>query len=297
MEIPDYSRSSLTAKVNQHLKTAREAAESRKWWSFLIGHPASSVDRLISNIHKAEVGLLQLAPTNELKWYGTVVLAWARQHLGTADPRLSALEKRLTNDELGEEFRELAVDTLLAAHDAEEAERARVRSFRNILVSSAVAMTIIVIAFAFWSFLKPGQLPENLCFNPEMDGKKQHVCPLGATADGWDVISVEVLGLGAAALAGAIAVRNIQGTTSSHSVPLMLIILRLPIGALAALLGILLIHGEFIPGLTDLDTGPQILAWAIAFGILQESVTHLVDKQGNRILESVKGSTRGLANE
>jgi hypothetical protein len=47
--------------------------------------------------------------------------------------------------------------------------------------------------------------------------------------------------------------------------------------------------GEFFPGLTSLNTSTQIVAWAFAFGILQESVTRAVDRQGQSLLDKVKG--------
>jgi hypothetical protein len=65
------------------------------------------------------------------------------------------------------------------------------------------------------------------------------------------------------------------------------------VGALSGLFGILLIQVMFIPGLSDLDSGPQILAWAIFFGILQESVTRMVDNQGRDLLKGVREPVRG----
>ncbi|MFH8571399.1 hypothetical protein [Streptomyces sp. NPDC017993] len=277
----------VAKKADTHLRAARHATGSKaSAWSKFTG---AAVDRASANIHRAEVKLLHLASEDDLTWRGAVVLAQARQHLGRSDPRLQLLEERLQNTghELKPPLRELAVSTLLAAHDAEETERAKVRSFRNILLSSVVATGVIAGIFVMWGFLDPSVIPPNLCF-------EGGACPVGGKPGGTDVLLVEVAGLGAAALAGAVSIRFIQGTAMPYSVPMMLVLLRLPIGALAALLGILLIHGEFIPGLTNLDNGPQIIAWAIAFGILQESVTRMVDRQGKAVLNNVRGSERGF---
>jgi hypothetical protein len=100
--------------------------------------------------------------------------------------------------------------------------------------------------------------------------------------------------MAAAAFAGAISLKNIQGTSMPYSVPMMLILLRLPVGALSALLGVMLINGRFIPGLSNLDTGAQIVGWAIFFGILQESVTRLVDQRGQEVMGGVHGCERPL---
>jgi len=287
----------LANKIETHLQTARKSAVAADWSQFQrwAGRPE---DRTFSNIHKAEVKLLKLASGEELSWFGPTVLAQARQHLGVNDPRREILESNLVRNgkKLTPELREIAVGTLLAAHDAEETERARVRSFRNILAVAACVAGIVAASFVFWGYFRPSILPPSLCFNP-IQRQGAQVCPLGGAPDGNDVAIVEAAGLAAAVLAGALSIRHIQGTStpqSGYSVPVLLVLLRVPVGALSALLGILLIHGKFIPGLSDLDTGPQIIAWAISFGIIQESLTRTIDRQGQRVLENARDSARGF---
>ncbi|MFF8916779.1 hypothetical protein ACF08M_26515 [Streptomyces sp. NPDC015032] len=295
--LPEEDRK-IAEKIRTHLDAARNAAGGRAGpISILTGSlTGSHIDRAYSNIHKAEVKLLKLVPDdeNELKWAGTVVLAQARQHLGRDDPRLAALEGRLTTNgqEMGPDLRELAVATLLAAHEAEETERAKARSFRNILLSAVFATSFIAALFIFWSLKGGAAINLLLCFNPPGG----QVCPTGKNGGKADALLVEGIGAGAAAFAGAVAIRKIQGTTTPYSIPVMLILLRLPAGALSALFGIILIHGRFIPGLTDLDSAPQIAAWAIVFGVGQELVTRLIDNQGKKVLENVRGSERGFGN-
>jgi hypothetical protein len=74
--------------------------------------------------------------------------------------------------------------------------------------------------------------------------------------------------------------------------PVSLAALKLPTGAITAFLGLLLIRGEFIPGLTALDTSAQVLAWALIFGYAQQLFTRLVDQQGQAVLESVRPTDR-----
>jgi succinate-acetate transporter protein len=70
----------------------------------------------------------------------------------------------------------------------------------------------------------------------------------------------------------------------------MLLLLKLPTGAMTAFLGLILLHGSFVPGLSALDSSDQILAWALLFGAAQQLVTGLVDKKAQSVLDSV-GST------
>lgn len=280
----------IAAKAETHLNAARLAADRRKNpWSIISG---ADIDRAFANIHRAETNILRLTPKEELCELGTLVLANARQHLGDEDPRRAKLEIQLQNNghRLTEEMRELAVTTLLAAQMAEEKERARARSFRNILLASVMATTVIAGLFILWGFLSPSSIASNICFIP--DPAKPQVCPIGTSETGQDMLIVMAFGSAAAAFAAAVSLKGIQGTSTPYSVPLMLVLLRIPVGALAALMGLVLIHGGFIPGLSNLDSAPQIIAWAILFGILQESVTRLVDRQGKDILNNVRGAER-----
>jgi hypothetical protein len=55
-------------------------------------------------------------------------------------------------------------------------------------------------------------------------------------------------------------------------------------------LGLLLMRGEFIPGLTSLDSSGQILAWAIIFGYAQQLLTGFIDRQAQDVLRIAGGT-------
>src|SRR4029077_11272616 len=93
-----------------------------------------------------------------------------------------------------------------------------------------------------------------------------------------DIFLVELIGMTAAAVAAAAALRNIRGSSEPYGVPIALAVLKLPTGALTAMLGLLLMRGGFVPGLSALDTSAQILAWAIVFGYAQQLLTRMVDQ-------------------
>ncbi|GAA4876212.1 hypothetical protein [Kitasatospora terrestris] len=283
---------SIVNMADKHLEAARQAVTTpvglRAIWS------GSAVDRAWPNLHKTEEAILRISPRADLRWCGATVLAKAEQHLGAQDPRRRLLEGHLNDNshELDEHFRDLAVRTLQAANDAADSERAQVRTFRNFLLCSVFALTILVVLSLAWGFLYPEALPEKTCFYP--NGQRQ--CPVGAGApSGADLMLVEFIGMCAAAVAGAISLRHIQGTATPYMVPMVLMLLRLPIGALSALLGIILVRGQFVPGLTYLDTSGQIAAWAIFFGVAQESITRMIDQQGNRVLDNARGSMKEFA--
>ena len=69
--------------------------------------------------------------------------------------------------------------------------------------------------------------------------------------------------------------------------------LKLATGALTAFLGLMLMRGAFVPGLSALDSSAQILSWAIVFGYAQQLFTRLVDQQAQTVLEGVGGRGAG----
>jgi hypothetical protein len=112
------------------------------------------------------------------------------------------------------------------------------------------------------------------------------------TARPQDLLVVELVGLIAAAVAAAAAIRTIRGSSERYGLPVALAALKLPTGAITAFLGLLLMRGQFVPGLTALDTPEQILAWALLFGYAQQLFTRLVDQQGQAVLNSVRGADK-----
>jgi hypothetical protein len=211
------------------------------------------------------------------------------------------------------------VNIVRAASSAALREHVRLRSFRNVVVITATLMLLLAIGVAITGFLHPTLIP--LCFAPEEAGQVTVVCPTSQsepfipvgqepqfgvpmrdidnvvkdTAKPPDLLVVELVGLTAAAIATAAAIRRIKGSSERYGLPVSLAALKLPTGAITALLGLLLMRGQFVPGLSALDTSAQILAWALVFGYAQQLFTRLVDQQGQTVLDNVRGADRPQA--
>jgi hypothetical protein len=102
-----------------------------------------------------------------------------------------------------------------------------------------------------------------------------------------DVAIVAGLGLLGGAVAAAFAIRKVRGTSTPYDVPLALAILKVPTGALTAVVGIVLLGGGFVPGFSELDSQRQILAYALIFGYAQQLATRLIDNHAQNILGAV----------
>ncbi len=309
----------LGRAVEAHLRAAREAARQRGRWAWLRSGP--SMERAISNLDAVEAHLLQVAPADYLLGQMPCLQNQVRRHLAADDPRRQeveriarrsagrdSLEERMTvvNDE-----RRRIVSAVRGAASAALREQLRVRSFRNVLAVTAAMLAVLALGLMLIGLFSPATLP--LCFQPEEAGQTVVVCPTAqsdtvvdrqppgpasadideavrATASPQDVLIVELVGLAAASVAAAAAVRKLRGSSEPHGLPVTLAVLKLPTGAITAVLGLLLMRGQFVPGLSALDTSAQILAWALAFGYAQQLFTRLVDQQANVVLNDVRGA-------
>jgi hypothetical protein len=212
------------------------------------------------------------------------------------------------------------ISAVRAASSESRWKVSRLRSFRNVIAVAALVLTVAAVGMVVFAFRRPADLP--VCFTPanvvcttststvppipdkdktesaeRQDALRQETADkvMREAASGWDVAVVELVGLVAAAIAAAAAVRKVRGTSTPYSLPVALAVLKLPTGALTALLGLLLMRGGFVPGLSALDSSAQIIAWALVFGYSQQLLTRFIDNQAQTVLEGAGGNTESLA--
>jgi hypothetical protein len=104
-------------------------------------------------------------------------------------------------------------------------------------------------------------------------------------------MDVAALGALGGALAATLSIRNLKGTSTPYDVPVALAFLKVPLGAMTALLALIAIQGDFVPGLSVLDSQGQILAYALVFGFAQQAFSRLLDQRAQTLLEGLPGGT------
>lgn len=314
----------LLADVRAHLEIAEEScrgAAGRPWLRFRRRLNGADVDLAAANLAAAEVLTLRLAPPEYTQAVMPSLLEVVRNHLPATDERAVAME-RLARRETP--FSAADVDVVAAAvRDArEEGQReiSRVRSFRNLVYIRTAVIALLVAGACAVGIFAPDAMPP--CFEPEgmvVCATAEAAVPGEAANGGADAVAsaqlrqaeaervlhetvgpgdvplVLLMGLLGAALASAVTLRHMRGTSTPYAVPTALAVLKLPTGALTALLGLLLMRGEFVPGLTALDTSAQILAWAVGLGYAQQLFTQFVDARGKEVLDDVRGGGRAPA--
>ncbi|QGV81749.1 hypothetical protein [Streptomyces ficellus] len=269
--------------------------------------PAAHLAVAQTRFDMAHTLMLRLSSLDEVTAMMPGLVAFVREHLPVNDERRIQVEEIALAVRSGTALegtqRQVVVDAVAAARQTHLREHLRVRNFTCVVYGMAVALSVIVVLLGIFGAMAPETVP--LCFHPEKIGV---VCPtasdtsaLSTAPDGdvddlyamvasrWDYPVVMFTGIVAAAVAAATSLRRIRGTSTPYNVPVALALLKLPTGALTAVLGLLLMRGEFVPGLQALDSSAQIVAWAVIFGYAQQLFTKLVDNQAQTVLDSVGG--------
>ena len=91
------------------------------------------------------------------------------------------------------------------------------------------------------------------------------------------------MGLLGGSLAAAISIRKARGTSTPYDIPVVLATLKVPTGALTAVVGLIAIRGNFVPGLSALDSQEQILAYALVLGYAQQLATGFLDRKAQTL--------------
>jgi hypothetical protein len=268
------------------LAMARQACQERHgplahWWG-------TSAERAYRSLHEAEALLIDLVSLDEVDAAVSKARARALTALKPGDPRRDDAEE-LPRLPRGPAKRLRLRNVMAASYAAADEAHGRLRDFRNVLCVTAVLVAIMTGLFVILIAVNPSMVP--FCFTPS---PRHRVCPAGGPGPaGGDVVLVAGLGLLGGILAAAFAVRNIRGTSTPYDIPIALAVLKAPTGALTAVTGLLLLRGQFVPGLSALDSQQQILAYALVLGYAQQIFTHFVDRQAQSVLDSVPGKGAG----
>ncbi|MCU7726885.1 hypothetical protein ODJ79_24430 [Actinoplanes sp. KI2] len=288
------------AAVTKHLEQARDACRCtrklrrRGWRDRWRG---SSIERAFLHLHAAKIFLIDLLPPAELEAVVPDVTTRLAMALDRNDPRRVEAETQLRTVQ-GPARRAVLKQAMEVAYDASDEQYVRLRDFRNIILLTALAMAVLTGLLVFFVAIFPDAIP--LCFKPGVTTAATNtqaaqqlfsVCPSGdlpqQQPEAGDILIVAGLGAIGGALGALVAIRNLRGTSTPYSVATALAILKGPSGALTAIIGMLLLAGGFVPGLTNLDSQRQILAYALVFGIAQQLVTRVADDRAQQLLNQL----------
>ena len=282
------SEQKIAEGTRRLLKAARAAAfrddpiptRWGMWWRGTL------VEAAYQNLHAAEGQLILLFDVTQLRAEVPSAVSRAQATLARDDPRRTVAFRLLTHPPTPDTLeldRELLRRLTETGYEHSDQLHARLRSFRNIVFQAGAVISLFMVIFVATVAVNPSWVP--LCFTTAADAT---VCPTGTgSPSGPDIIIVALLGLLGGVMAGAVSINKLKGTATPYDVPTALALLKAPFGAMTAVGAIIFIRGGFVPGLSDLDSQVQILAYAFVFGYAQQLLTGLIDKQAQSVLNSV----------
>jgi hypothetical protein len=238
-------------------------------------------------LHAAEEALLPLQSDDVVRAKAKTIVAWARETLGAADPRVAAvldgLHRLPDKTVVPGQLRQLLKALLRSANDASDTSYVSTRSFRNLVAIATLLSALFAILIGVLAAVWPSAT--GLC--------NGSICPAGQGGPAWsDGFDVELCGILGAVLAAAYTLRRASGTRNPYGIGFAQGLLKISLGALTALGGVALVQSGLISCIVKPTSSGQILAFAIVFGYSQQLITHLVDTQALAVVhtEAKEGS-------
>ncbi|MGH3912230.1 MAG: hypothetical protein ACRDTC_02280 [Pseudonocardiaceae bacterium] len=289
----------ICAGVEDLLHRAEQAASGQcpRHYPFLSWWRGTNIEAAFQNIHRAEAEIVRLYSDDEVD--AEIPEAVARAEIGlNRDHPMREVARALSRMKAGSAKRTVLSKVIQMGHESADRSHSRIHNFRNVLLSTALLIAVLMLIFSWVVYRTPGSVP--LCFEPAAAPTPVVSTPVAPTTvacptgDGpgrapapFDVVVVAMLGLLGGSLAAAVSIRNLRGTSTPYDIPIALALLKVPAGAITALGALIAIRGEFIPGLSALDSQEQILAYALIFGYAQQLLTGLIDRRAHDLLDTV----------
>lgn len=176
------------------------------------------------------------------------------------------------------------------------------RSFRNILVLATFMMIAATLLLALpknainseWLPLCLATEASSAGSNSEDEANEEDTEEKGE-ATGSDcalgsVWKVELLGALGGLLAALTALQRLRGYRNPYNLPFVQALLKIPAGALTALVGLIFMQSGilFLEPVTDIK---ELVAYAILFAVAQELITRLIDQKAKSIVEAANPSS------
>jgi hypothetical protein len=305
--------------VAELLDAAERAAEGRspRYWPLISAWSGTCIEAAFKNVHSAEAALVYLYEPAEMRAEIPEAVWRAKEALELTAPIVQMCED-LQAFRKGKDPRETEVDRarkdlskiIEMGHMAADRQRSRLRTFRN-TVLIGVLLTFVLVGLVIWvGYARPSMVP--LCFMQDVSPAppaNDYACPtgqgrtsgdevtrgVGALASPGDALAVALMGLLGGALSAGIFIRRLYLQATSYNVLIPLALAKLPAGAMTAIVGLVVLAGEFIPGFTAIDKQSQILAYALAFGFAQQTFTKLLDRRAEELASNIPTKVKGGA--
>jgi hypothetical protein len=248
------------------------------WWS------GWRVERCWRALHDAEVALAAAEPNLAARLPG--LCERVAYVLPEPDRRRQALLALQPETPPTEADRVVLVDALRASFDISDEVHAATRALRNKMVFAAAVLAVLNLSFGVLGSVRPQFLP--MCAPADPD-THQSLCATGGTSPApVEVWLVLLMGAAGAAVATVVLLLRRRPSLSPYVLVGYQALIKVLLGALLAVIGLLALGAGVAEGITSLRTQPALLLWAIALGYSQQLGTRLLDNYADRVLDRAR---------
>ena len=255
---PDAVADEMAATIRRHLDTAKRTAERAR--GAQGGDRGRGRDARADEHPRRRGGPAPARADRVPAGPASTLQAYVREHLPARDPRraqLEAIVRSAARSGLEQPQRGAIVAAAREANAEARREVTRVRSFRNVLLVTFAILAVAAIGVAVLGIVAarrgaavlPARRQGRL---PDRGDDRRRVTSTSAIAATVEPVGPGARGAGRPARRGRGGrVRRCAGSGARrlpYGLPVALALLKLPTGALTAVLGLLLMRGQFVPG-------------------------------------------------
>ena len=259
--------------AEQILRAKRAALQRVMPWSWFEGW---AEEQAWLSLHEAEAEIIELLPKERLPAYARDVLHKAGPALGEDDARARCVKEFLDEGAKNAEGLRLPLAYLArAVSDARDDKFAQSRECRNRLIRlTSLALLGVVLGLVAGAM---GRLDFNA------DGSSM---PRGSET----VVLVALFGAVGALVTAIPPLAKADGKRNPFNLPLFQLLVKLAMGPLFALVGVLVLQDKVISGLQPATDLRNLVIWATIFGAAQQTVTRFIDQRVGGLLHEAPGS-------
>lgn len=177
---------------------------------------------------------------------------------------------------------QIAAMALGEASRAEDQQQAQVRRFRGVLLGIFAGLLVVVGLLILLGSVHASYFP--LCLKGTTTA-----CPTGGSnPNSWDLGFIMAIGGVGAILSVATSLSSLKPTGVRYSLSVAQGLIKIPFGAITAMLGIIILSTQANIGV--LATHAGLISTAVVFGYSQQLFTQFIDKRANGLLNQAGGN-------
>jgi hypothetical protein len=290
--------------VVDNLALARDSARKHRdarsrmvaWWTGI------DIERSWVSLHAAKQALFSVVKEEDARVQIPVLRSKLQQYISAGSAERAEYEGWLKPPDIRESTL-TSIDrshlrTIRAAVDREsDLAHANIRRFRNTLLRLIAGLVVILFVLIFdspsHSFLPICAAASGQAAPGATTGTKSVSSAQGSTQTSGEscpaVWQLELVGLVGGLLAAAAALRKIPTTGTPYGLRNVQAVVKVPMGALTAIVGVMLLQSGIISALQAQAT-PVVFVYALVFGYSQETVTRLIDDKASSLTTSAAGA-------